>query len=124
MSYTRTREIVLQAFAELGYPKHLFGLHSLLEQEVLPQPLTQALVIGFLNVTADGGLIGPKMAILRIVWNHYFQCRKVCILSFLCSLSLFSKRASINEMPAPDAVFWLFKISYKMFYNRFWMIRV
>ena len=29
MSYTRTREIVLQAFAELGYPKHLFGLHSL-----------------------------------------------------------------------------------------------
>ena len=29
MSYTRTREIVLQAFAELGYPKHFFGLHSL-----------------------------------------------------------------------------------------------
>ena len=29
MSYTRTREIVLQAFEELGYPKHLFGLHSL-----------------------------------------------------------------------------------------------
>ena len=29
MSYTRTREIVLQAFAELGYPRHLFGLHSL-----------------------------------------------------------------------------------------------
>ena len=29
MSYTRTREIVLQAFAELGYLKHLFGLHSL-----------------------------------------------------------------------------------------------
>ena len=29
MSYTRTREIVLQAFAELGYPKQLFGLHSL-----------------------------------------------------------------------------------------------
>ena len=29
ISYTRTREIVLQAFAELGYPKHLFGLHSL-----------------------------------------------------------------------------------------------
>jgi len=29
MSYTRTREIVLQALAELGYPKHLFGLHSL-----------------------------------------------------------------------------------------------
>ena len=29
MGYTRTREIVLQAFAELGYPKYLFGLHSL-----------------------------------------------------------------------------------------------
>ena len=29
MSYTRTREIVLQAFAELGYRKHLFGLHNL-----------------------------------------------------------------------------------------------
>ena len=29
MSYTRSREIVLQAFAELGYPKHFFGFHSL-----------------------------------------------------------------------------------------------
>ena len=29
MSYTSTREIVLQAFVELGCPKHLFGLHSL-----------------------------------------------------------------------------------------------
>ena len=29
ISYTRTREIVLQAFAELGFPKRLFGLHSL-----------------------------------------------------------------------------------------------
>jgi len=29
MSYTRTREIALRAFAELGYPKHLLGLHSL-----------------------------------------------------------------------------------------------
>ena len=29
MSYTRTREIVFQAFVDLGYPKHLFGLHSL-----------------------------------------------------------------------------------------------
>ena len=29
MSYTKTREILLQAFAELGYPKFLFGLHSL-----------------------------------------------------------------------------------------------
>jgi len=25
---TRTREIVMQAFAELGHPKHLFGLPS------------------------------------------------------------------------------------------------
>ena len=29
VSYSRTREIVLQAFVELGYPKNLFGLHSL-----------------------------------------------------------------------------------------------
>ena len=29
MSYTRTKETVLQAFAELGDPKHLFALHSL-----------------------------------------------------------------------------------------------
>ena len=29
MSYARTREIVLQAFVELGYPRHLFGLLSL-----------------------------------------------------------------------------------------------
>ena len=29
MSYPRTREIVLQAFVELDYPKNLFGLHSL-----------------------------------------------------------------------------------------------
>ena len=29
MSYSRTREIVLQAFVQLGYAKNLFGLHSL-----------------------------------------------------------------------------------------------
>ena len=29
VSYSRTREIVLQAFVELGYPKNLFGLNSL-----------------------------------------------------------------------------------------------
>ena len=29
VSYSRTREIVLQALVELGYPKNLFGLHSL-----------------------------------------------------------------------------------------------
>ena len=32
--------------------------------------------------------------------------------------------ASINEMPAPDAVFVFIKISHKMFYNRFRVIRV
>jgi len=31
---------------------------------------------------------------------------------------------SINEMPAPDAVFVFIKISYKIFYNRFRVIRV
>ena len=29
VSYSRTREIVLQVFVELRYPKNLFGLHSL-----------------------------------------------------------------------------------------------
>ena len=29
MNYSTTREIVLQAFVELGYPKDLLGLHSL-----------------------------------------------------------------------------------------------
>ena len=29
VSYSRAREIVLQAFVQLGYPKNLFGLHSL-----------------------------------------------------------------------------------------------
>lgn len=29
MSLTWTGEILSQAFAELGYPKHLFGSHSL-----------------------------------------------------------------------------------------------
>ena len=43
MSYSRTRGIVLQAFVELGYPKNLFGLQG---REVLPRPLTKALVIG------------------------------------------------------------------------------
>ena len=32
--------------------------------------------------------------------------------------------ASINEMPAPDAVFVFIKISYKIFYNRFRVIRI
>ena len=32
--------------------------------------------------------------------------------------------ASINEMPAPDAVFVFIEISYKILYNRFWVIRV
>ena len=32
--------------------------------------------------------------------------------------------ASINEMPAPEAVFVFFNISYKIFYNRFMVIRV
>ena len=115
MSYnTRTREIVLQAFAELGCPKHLFGLHILRT--------------GGASAAANAGVsdrlfkrhfrwrtrIGPKMVMLWIVWNHYFQCRKVCMLSFLCSLSLIVKRA-LNEMPDPNAVFVFIKITYKIF---------
>ena len=66
---------------------------------MLLQPLTQASVIDFLNVTADGGLIGPKMAILRLVWNHYFQCQKVCMLSFSL-FSFFIFEAGIDKRDA------------------------
>ena len=62
VSYSRTREIVLQAFVELGYPKNLFGLHSL--REVLPRPLTQALAIGFLSFMEGGNRIKLKTVIL------------------------------------------------------------
>jgi len=44
--------------------------------------------------------------------------------NFSCLSGPYSKRASINEMPAPDAVFVFIKISYKIFYNRFRVIRV
>ena len=96
MSYTRTREIVLQAFAELGYPKHLFGLHSLRAGGA-----SAAANVGVSDplFTADGGLIGPKMAILRLVWNHYFQCQKVCMLSFSL-FSFFIFEAGINKRDA------------------------
>ena len=43
-----------------------------------------------------------------------------CIFFMTMSHSLYP----INEMPAPDAVFVFIKISYKIFYNRFRVIRV
>ena len=64
VSYSRTREIVLQAFVELGYPKNLFGLRSL-RRGVLPRPLTQALAIGLLSVMGGGKRIKLKTDILR-----------------------------------------------------------
>ena len=42
--------------------------------------------------------------------------------SFMVMMSTLA--VSINEMPAPDAVFVFIKISYKIFYNRFRVIRV
>ena len=50
-----------------------------------------------------------------LVFIHY------CIF-FMMQRSLYP--ASINEIPAPDAVFVFIKISYKIFYNRFEVIRI
>ena len=85
------------------------GLHSL-------RPLTQASMIDSLNVTADGRLIEPRTAI---------HVLRITDLESLLSVSrsLHTYWTSINEMPAPDAVF-VFKISYKIFYNNFRVIRV
>ena len=43
-----------------------------------------------------------------------------CIFFMTMSRSLYP----LNEMPAPDAAFVFIKISYKIFYNRFRVIRV
>ena len=66
VSYSRTREIVLQAFVELGYPKNLFGLHSL-RAGGASAALTQALAIGFLSVMEGGNRIKLKTVILRTI---------------------------------------------------------
>lgn len=55
-----------------------------------------------------------------ISFNFVFVFILYCIFFMTMSRSLYP----INEMPAPDAVFMFIKISYKIFYNRFRVIRV
>ena len=57
---------------------------------------------------------------------YFLHCR--IFFFFLCGDDVSARcilcPASINEMPAPDAVFVFIKISYKIFYNRFRVIGV
>ena len=94
VSYSRTREIVLQAFVELAYPKNLFGLHSL-RREVLSRPLMQALAIGFLSVMEGGNRIKLKTVILILILCS--QCLKVYIFSLPFSFSSLFSNAGINK---------------------------
>ena len=55
-----------------------------------------------------------------ISFNFVFVFIHYCIFFMTISRSLYP----INVMPAPDAVFVFIKISYKIFYNRFRVIRV
>ena len=50
--------------------------------------------------------------------------KKFAYLVFFVLFLYFRKRASINEMPAPEAVFVFIKISSKIIYNLFSLIRV
>lgn len=64
MSYTRTREIVLRAFAELGYRNHLFGLHSLRAGGV---SAAAGVSDRLFSITADRRQIEPRTLILSIM---------------------------------------------------------
>lgn len=68
MSYTRTRLIVLQVFAELGYPKHLLGLRRP-RAERAPAGANVGVKNQIFNVTADGRLIELRTAISKDNWN-------------------------------------------------------
>lgn len=66
MSYTRTREIVLRAFAELGYRNHLFGLHSLRAGGV-SAAANAGVSDRLFSITADRRQIEPRTLILSIM---------------------------------------------------------
>ena len=65
VNYSRMREIVLQAFVELGYQNNLFGLHSLRAGGASAAANSQVLAIGFLSVMEGGKRIKLKTVILR-----------------------------------------------------------
>ena len=98
MSYSRTREIVLQAFVELGYPKNLFGLHSLRA--------------GGASAAANAGVSDrlfkrhgrwktdqAKDGYIKDKLDSLLSVSKSLHISFAISLSLFSK-AGINKRHA------------------------
>lgn len=66
MSYTRTREIVLRAFAELDYRNHLFGLHSL-RAGGASAAANAGVSDRLFSITADGRQIEPRTLILSIM---------------------------------------------------------
>lgn len=54
MSYTRAREVVLDAFSQLGFPSRLFGLQIVLDQVALLLLPMQALTTDCLSAMVDG----------------------------------------------------------------------
>ena len=103
MSYSRTREIVLQAFVELGYPKNLFGLHSL--------------KVGGASAAANAGVsdrlfkrhgrwkTDQAKGKLKDKLDSLLSVSKTLYISLPFLFLYFRTRASINEMPAPILCF-------------------
>ena len=85
--YTRTREIVLQAFAELGFPKHLFGLHSLRAGGA--SAAANAGVSDRLSKEGDIGVCG-----IAVLVN--FSCGISVILILNCVIAVFSKTCGMR----------------------------
>ena len=68
-------------FAELGYPKHSFGLRRV-RAEGAPTGANVGVKNQALNVTADGRLIEPRTATFKDNWNLYSQCQEVSFFFF------------------------------------------
>ena len=67
-SYSRTREIVSQAFVELGYKENLFGLHSLRAGSA-SAAAKQALAIGFLTFMEGGNRLSLSLSLMTLFTN-------------------------------------------------------
>ena len=66
ISYTRTREVVLHAFPQLGYSTKLFGLHSL-RLGALPPLRMRVLMIGYLSAMDVGVQTKLRTVTLKII---------------------------------------------------------
>ena len=66
ISYTRTREVVLHAFSQLGYSTKLFGLHSL-RSGALPPLRMWVLMIGYLSAMDVGVQTKSRTVTLKII---------------------------------------------------------